>query len=161
MIIVRNVKIEDLPELVAIEQSCFSKQEAASKEAFIKRIQQIPDSFFVAEENGEILGLVNGPVVDTAFITDDLFSDIKPNSLSGGHQTILGLAVSPHLQKRGIASLLLEHLEKEARLKNRESITLTCKEDLLRFYENRGYINHGVSDSEHGGAVWYNMGKKL
>lgn len=158
---IRNVHIDDLPKLVDIEQNCFPKEEAATKEAFEKRIHIIPDSFFVAEEDGEIVGLVNGPVIDTEYITDDLFSDIKVNPVAGGHQSILGIAVSPDYQKRGIALALLEHLEMEARTNKRDTITLTCKENLICFYEKRGYINQGVSISEHGNVTWYNMSKKL
>lgn len=161
MLEIRNVKMEDLPELVAIEHRCFTKEEAATKEGFEKRIQLIPDSFFVAEEDGGIIGLVNGPVIETQFITDDLFSDIKRNPPSGGHQSILGIAVSPQCQKRGVAPALLAHLENEARANKRETITLTCRESLISFYEKSGYVNHGVSDSKHGGVIWYNMSKKL
>lgn len=161
MLNIRNVKMEDLPELVVIENLCFPKEEAATEEAFEKRIQFISDSFFVAEEDDVIVGLVNGPVIETAFITDDLFSGIKGNPASGGHQSILGLAVSPHYQKRGVASALLAHLEKEARANKRETITLTCKKKLIQFYENYGYLNCGVSTSQHGGVIWYNMSKKL
>lgn len=161
MLNIRNVTIKDLPDLVIIEQICFPIEEAATEEAFKKRIQLIPDSFFVAEECGVIIGLVNGPVIETEYITDDLFDEIKLNPPTGGHQTVLGVAVTPHFQTRGVATALLEHLEKEAISKNRESITLTCKEDLIRFYENLGYKNRGVSKSEHGGVTWYNMIKKL
>lgn len=158
---IRKVKIEDLPELVVIENLCFPSEEAATKEAFEKRIQFIPDSFFVAEENGVIVGLVNGPVIEIEYITDDLFSEIRANPVTGGHQSILGIAVSPNFQKRGLASTLLAHLEKEARTHKRETITLTCKENLIHFYENRGYMNKGVSNSEHGGVKWYNLSKRL
>ncbi|WP_045516726.1 GNAT family N-acetyltransferase [Neobacillus niacini] len=161
MIIIRNVTIKDLSDLVIIEHLCFPTEEAATEEAFKQRIRLIPDSFFVAEEGGVIVGLVNGPVIETEFITDDLFEEIKENPAFGGHQTVLGVAVTPHFQTRGVATALLVHLEKEARLKKRESITLTCKEDLIRFYENLGYKNRGVSKSEHGGVTWYNMSKKL
>jgi len=161
MITLRNVKFSDLPQLVVIENLCFTKEEAATKEAFEKRIHLIPDSFFVAEEGGVLIGLVNGPVIETTFITDDLFDNIKENPKSGGHQSILGLAVSPDHQKRGVASQLLTHLEKEARANKRESVTLTCKDNLIHFYEKHGYVNCAVSNSEHGGVVWYNMSKKL
>ena len=161
MLTIRNVTMNDLPDLVIIEQICFPIEEAATEEAFTQRIQLIPDSFFVAEEYGVIVGLVNGPVIEKEFITDDLFEEIKPNPPAGGHQTVLGVAVTPHFQTRGVATALLAHLEKEAISKNRESITLTCKEDLIRFYENVGYQNRGVSKSEHGGVQWYNMNKKL
>lgn len=161
MMKIRNVTIEDLPKLVGIEQQCFSREEAATEEAFEGRIRRIPDSFFVAEENGEVIGLVNGPVIQTEFITDDLFANIQENPLTGGHQSILGLAVFPSKQSRGVASDLLTHLEKSSRERKRETITLTCKEDLIQFYEKFGFVNRGVSNSEHGGIVWYNMCKKL
>ena len=57
MLKIRNVKMKDLPELVVIENLCFTKEEAATKEAFEKRIRLISDSFFVAEEDGLIAGL--------------------------------------------------------------------------------------------------------
>lgn len=161
MLNIRNVKMDDLPEIVIIEHLCFPKEEAATKEAFEKRIRNIPDSFFVAEKDGVIVGFVNGPVIETPFITDDLFKEIKENPASGGHQSILGIAVTPHFQTRGVAAALLDHIEKVARVNHRETITLTCKEDLIRFYEKYDYINMGVSRSEHGGVTWYNMVKKL
>ncbi|MGG3467069.1 N-acetyltransferase [Neobacillus pocheonensis] len=161
MLKIRNARMDDLTELLIIEHLCFSEDEGATKEAFEKRIQLIADSFFVAEMNGVLVGLINGPVIETAYITDDLFNEIKENPISGGHQSVLGLAVTPHFQTRGIAAALLDHLEKVSKEKNRETITLTCKEDLIRFYENHGYENHGVSNSRHGGVTWYNMIKKL
>lgn len=157
MIIIRNVKNDDLERLNIIENRCFPIEEAASFEALKKRIEKINDSFFVAEYNGDIVGLVNGPVVDVEFITDDLFDDIINNPISGGHQTILGLAVDPEVQGKGIARMLLTTVEKEARSKQRTSITLTCKEELIKFYESNGYSNMGVSESQHGGVTWYNM----
>ncbi|NRD79746.1 GNAT family N-acetyltransferase [Bacillus sp. BRMEA1] len=161
MVKIRKVKLEDLPELVMIENLCFRKEEAATRDAFQKRIQYISDSFLVAEVEGVIVGLINGPVIEKPYITDDLFSEIKVNPALGGHQSVLGLAVSPDFQKRGIAAALLSHLENEAQLHKRESVTLTCKEELIGFYENHGYVNKGISSSNHGGVIWYNMLKNL
>lgn len=161
MLNIRNVRLKDLTELVEIEQLCFSKEEAATKQSFEKRIRLIPDSFFVAEENGKLVGLVNGPVISELYITDDLFSDINKNPSTGDHQSILGLAVAPQFQNRGVASQLLLHIEKVAKASDRETITLTCKENLVRYYENHGFLNEGKSSSTHGGVTWYNMIKKL
>jgi ribosomal protein S18 acetylase RimI-like enzyme len=161
MFTIRNAEMEDLDGIVAIENLCFLKEEAALKETFEKRIQHISDSFFVAEEDGVVIGIVNGPVIKEPLITDDLFSDLTANPVNGGHQSILGLAVSPQFQKRGVASALLSHIEKEAKKNNRETIILTCKQNLISFYEKHGYFNIGVSSSNHGGAVWFNLIKKL
>ncbi|MCH6264547.1 MULTISPECIES: GNAT family N-acetyltransferase [Neobacillus] len=161
MLNIRNVKMEDLSEITIIESLCFPIEEAATKETFEMRIRVIPDSFFVAERKGAIVGFVNGPVIETPYITDDLFREIKANPLTGGHQSVLGIAVTPHFQTRGVAAALLAHIEEAATAKKRETITLTCKEDLIGFYEKFGYNNMGVSKSEHGGVIWYNMVKKL
>jgi ribosomal protein S18 acetylase RimI-like enzyme len=161
MLNIRNVEADDLPTLVAIENLCFSKDEAATKEALKKRILFIKDTFYVAEERGEVLGFINGPVISEPFITDDLFTDSNENPKLGGHQSILGLAVSPNHQEKGIATLLLEFMEKKARAKERKTITLTCKEDLIPFYEKKGLSNQGKSSSQHGGVTWFNMTKNL
>ncbi|MGE7624153.1 GNAT family N-acetyltransferase [Viridibacillus sp. NPDC096237] len=84
-----------------MENLCFTKEEAATQESFEKRIQLITDSFFVAEVNGSVVGLINGPAIEQPKITDDLFSAIKLNPTTDGHQSILGLAVSPEYQKQG------------------------------------------------------------
>ena len=55
MISLRNVQISDLEQLILIENEGFSIEEAATKEAFIERIQLIPDTFIVAEKEGKSL----------------------------------------------------------------------------------------------------------
>ena len=39
----------------------------------------------------------------------------------------------------------------------RKGCILTYKENMISYYEKFGYQNQGVSQSEHGGAVWYDM----
>ena len=34
---------------------------------------------------------------------------------------------------------------------------LTCKEELIPYYEQFGFENRGLSASVHGGAAWYDM----
>ena len=71
MIVMRQVEMADLEQLIAIENDGFTPEEAASRQAFIERIAEIPDSFIVAVEDGVILGYVNGPVISQVYITDD------------------------------------------------------------------------------------------
>ena len=158
---IRQVIAEDLDQLIRIENLGFSVEEAATREAFIKRIQMIPDSFLVALIEGDVVGYVNGPVMEPLYITDDLFADVKQNPLIGGMQSILGLAVDPSFRHQGIAKQLLFSLEEVAKRSNRQALSLTCKEELIRFYESCGYKNHGISDSVHGGVQWFNLVKHL
>jgi ribosomal protein S18 acetylase RimI-like enzyme len=159
MISLRNVQSTDLEEILFIENEGFSKEEAATKEAFVKRIQLIPDTFIVAEEEGKILGYINGPIINQPYITDDLFEKIKVNPKKGGYQSVLGIAVSKQARNQGIAKILINRMEELVEENEREGITLTCKQDLVSFYEKFGFVNHGMSESQHGGIRWYNMVK--
>ena len=161
MVTIRNAEMSDLEDIVELENRCFSKEDAASKTAFQLRIERISDTFLVAELEGEIIGLINGPVIDHPYITDDLFKEVKENQELYGHLSVLGLAVDPDYQKQGIASKLMAAFETIATLKKRKTITLTCKEQYKTFYEKLGFEIHGLSQSQHGGAVWYNMVKSV
>ncbi|MCM3600953.1 GNAT family N-acetyltransferase [Robertmurraya korlensis] len=160
MITLRNVQSTDLEQLLLIENEGFSKEEAATKEAFVERIQLIPDTFIVAEKEGEILGYINGPIINQTYITDNLFKKIKENPSRGGYQSILGLAVSEQSRGKGIAKILIKKMEELVEEKERDGITLTCKQNLVSFYEKFGFVNHGLSESQHGGVRWYNMVKR-
>ncbi|PKG22640.1 GNAT family N-acetyltransferase [Niallia nealsonii] len=157
MISLRNVQATDLEQLLLIENEGFPIEEAATKEAFVERIQLISDTFIVAEKEGKILGYINGPIINQPYITDDLFEKIKENPKRGGYQSILGLAVSKQARNQGIAKILIDQMEDIAKENQREGITLTCKQELVSFYEKSKFVNHGMSESQHGGVCWYNM----
>ncbi|MBB3111738.1 ribosomal protein S18 acetylase RimI-like enzyme [Paenibacillus phyllosphaerae] len=157
MIVLRNVQAMDLNQLLIIENEGFSQEEAATKEAFVERTRLIADTFIVAEKDGEILGYMNGPIIAEPYITDDLFKEIRENPRRGGYQSVLGLAVSSKARGQGIAKLLMDRMEELVVENEREGITLTCKEELIPFYEKFGFVNHGLSASQHGGVSWYNL----
>ena len=159
MISLRNVQASDLEQLLLIEGEGFSKEEAATKEAMVERIHKIADTFIVAEKEGKIVGYINGPIINQLYITDDLFETIGENPKTGGTQSILGVAVSKNARKQGIARILIEKMEELAAENERQGITLTCKEELVSFYEKLGFVNHGLSESNHGGVSWYNLVK--
>lgn len=45
----------------------------------------------------------------------------------------------------------------DARMAGRKGCILTCKDKLLHYYEKFGFKNCGISQSMHGGAIWYDM----
>lgn len=159
--LLRQATAADLPRLIAIENLCFTPDEAATPAAFALRVARIPDSFWVAELHGEVVGLVNGPVVGERYIRDELFKELGANPAAGGHQTVLGLAVDPAHRKLGIGRQLLAQLESVARAAQRETVTLTCLADRVPFYESLGYVNEGASASAHAGEQWFNLVKPL
>lgn len=154
---IRKVKPEDLDAVTRVEAVCFPEAEAAPRESFRQRISTFSDSFFVAEKDGEIIGFINGCATDSRVIFDEMFADASHHREDGIYQSIFGLDVIPEYQHQGLASRLMKHLIEDAREKGRKGLTLTCKDRLIGFYERFGYKNLGLSQSVHGGAVWYDM----
>ncbi len=157
--IIRNAVLDDLEEIAQVEALCFPAAEAAGKEAFFNRIKTFSDSFFVAEdtETGTIIGFINGAVVHEKTICDEMFEDAGWHKKDGPYQSVFGLDVIPQRRKQGVAFALMERLIEDARQRGRKGLILTCKERLIPYYEKFGYRSLGISESVHGGAVWYDM----
>ena len=156
-VIIRQVKPEDLDKVTEVEAVCFPAAEAATRESFAQRIATFPESFFVAEHNGTIIGFINGCATDERTIRDEMFEDSSLHNPEGCYQSIFGLDVIPEYQRQGIAAELMNHLIEDAKKKGRRGLILTCKDRLIHYYAKFGYQNLGVSASVHGGAVWYDM----
>jgi len=154
---IRKAAIEDLSSVAHVEAICFPEAEAASRESLEKRIKTFPESFLVAETDGKIIGFINGCVTNERVIYDKLFSDASLHNPNGDYQAVFGLDVLPEYQRQGIAAQLMNHMIKESKSAGRKGVILTCKDRLIHYYEKFGFKNKGVSKSQHGGAVWYDM----
>ena len=70
---------------------------------------------------------------------------------------IFGVNTLPGFRRRGYAEKVLRKVVEDAKNAGRKGVVLTCKDRLVPFYEKIGFVNEGLSESTHGGAVWYNM----
>lgn len=154
---IRPVRPEDVEVLTSVESICFPEAEAATKSSFISRIAAFPECFFVAESEGNIIGFINGMATDSKVIEDIMFEDSSLHKPNGIYQSIFGLDVLPDYRNQGIAAALMEHMIEDAKKKGRKGLILTCKDRLLHYYAKFGYENMGISNSVHGGAIWYDM----
>lgn len=154
--VIRTVTPADLDGVCAVENAGFPPAEGATREAFRYRIEAFPQWFLVAEEEGTVVGLLNGPATDAQFICDRLYEPGGAGE-NGTTLAILGLAVLPDRRRQGIAAQLMHAYLDRARQGGMERVVLTCKENLIPFYEQFGFVNRGVSQSVHGGVVWYDM----
>lgn len=154
---IRRANFDDLDRIVTLESICFPEEEAASRETFEYRISAFPESFYVAVDEDEIVGIVNGCVTNSPVISDDLFKPEGGHVPNGKNQAIFGLLVAPEYRKKGVAAKLMNHFMEAARQAGREKVILTCKQHLIPYYEGFGFVNQGISKSTHGGAVWYDM----
>ena len=153
---IRNVEPADLNAVTELEALCFPPAEAATREAMAYRIGAFPERFFVAEEAGEIIGLIDGCASNLETIEDRLFEPCG-HEPTGKNQMVFGLAVHPDYRCQGVAAALMKRLIVSAREQGMERVVLTCKEEKIPYYSKFGFQNRGVSQSTHGGAVWYDM----
>lgn len=154
---IRAVTGSDLDRCAEIEAACFPREQAASRAAIRDRIAAYAEHFLVGELDGRIIGYVMGPVIRQERIADEMFGDTGCHDADAPWQSVFSLAIHPDWQGRGYGRELLNALIAQAREKGRKGVTLTCLERKLAYYAGFGFLNRGVSQSVHGGAVWYDM----
>lgn len=154
---IRHAEMADLDRLAAIEEAGYPAAEGASKESIRGRLSVYPDCFWVLEREGNICAFVNGFVTDQADLTDEMYDDPKMHDPKGAWQMIFSVVTAPEARHTGAASELLRQVKADAKAAGRKGIVLTCKEKLLGFYAQFGFVDEGVSSSEHGGVVWHQM----
>lgn len=157
---IRLATMADLEEITAVEAVCFPAAEAADKESFRKRLEIFPNHFWLLEQDaseGRIISIINGMVTDIPVLVDDMFADATMHKEDGAWQMIFGVETIPEYRRQGCAAMLMKRVIEDTRRAGKKGLMLTCKEELIPFYEQFGYINEGISMSKHGGAVWYDM----
>lgn len=156
-ITIRSAYPEEAGTLAAIEAVCFPPEEAASEQAVRERMAAFPENFLVAEQDGRVVGFINGGTTDKPYLPDEFYHNVKLHKPEGAYQTVFGLNVLPEYRKHGIAGRLVERYLALAKERGKKAVILTCKEHMIHYYEKRGFVRYGVSDSCHGGATWYDM----
>lgn len=155
---IRNGRISDVDELTAIEAECFPAAEAAERKSFEDRLKHYADHFWILEDdNGKIISFVNGMVTDEEHLTDKMYENASMHNENGAWQMIFGVNTLPKYRKNGYAEAVLRRVIDDAKKQGRKGLVLTCKEKLIHFYGKLGFVDEGVSDSEHGGVVWHEM----
>ena len=154
---IRTATMEDLAVLTAIEAACFPAAEAATEADFAKRLAVYPDHFWLLEQEGEVISFVNGMVTDEADLRDEMYADAALHNPRGAWQMIFGVNTLPEYRRQGLAEQVLRRVIADAKEQGRKGCVLTCKEPLVHYYAKLGFENEGVSESTHGGVVWYAM----
>ena len=155
---IRNGRISDVDELTAIEAECFPAAEAAERKSFEDRLKHYADHFWILDDdNGKIISFVNGMVTDEEHLTDKMYENASMHNENGAWQMIFGVNTLLEYRKKGYAETVLRRVIDDAKKHGRKGLVLTCKEKLIHFYGKLGFVDEGVSDSEHGGVVWHEM----
>lgn len=155
--LIRTAKMEDLEAVAAVEAECFPPAEAATKEAFAKRLEYYGNHFWLMYDGDKLISFVDGFVTDDADLTDEMYEKAELHKEHGAWQMIFGVNTVPSYRKRGCAGELIKRAIADAKAQGRKGLVLTCKDRLIPYYAKFGFVNEGVSESVHGNAVWNQM----
>lgn len=155
--IIRHATIEDIDEIAFLEALCFPKEEAASPQSIADRVKAFPNKFWLCFIDNKLVSYSDGLVTNVPDLSDNMFENAQLHDENGAWQMIFSVCTHPKHQDKGLASLVIERLISDCKAAKRKGVVLTCKEALLPFYARFGFMNEGISKSEHGGALWYQM----
>ena len=158
---IRHANSKDVDILAKIELASYPKEEAASKNSIRERIKYFGDYFWILEENGEILAFINGMVSGEKNLNDEMYEDASLHNPDAKNFMIFSVVTNPNHRKKGYSKIILDKMIEDLEQQNKKEIVLTCKEHLLDFYARFGFVNEGISTSNHGGVSWYQMRKIL
>lgn len=154
---IRTATLNDLSVLTEIGKVCFPPEEAAAEKEFEERLKVYPNHFWILENDGDLIGFINGMVTNETKIRDVMFKNASLHEEDGAWQAIFGVNTVPKYRKCGYATKMMEQVIVDAKKQGRKGCVLTCKEELIHYYEKFGYKNEGISQSKLAGAVWYDM----
>lgn len=160
-LLIRTVTLADTEKCFEIESHCFEPSEAATLEKIKKRAQVYPEGFMVAEQNGEVIGLINCGATDQLDLADEDFKDMTGHHPNGKSVAIFSVAIDPKVQGKGVGKTLLNDFIERMKKAGKESILLICKDNLIGFYKKFGFQTLGKSNSTHGGFEWWEMALSL
>ena len=154
---IRTAAMADLDALATVEAQCFPAAEAADKATIQGRLAAYADHFWLLFEGDKLVSFVDGMTTDEPTLRDEMYENAALHDEDGTWQMIFGVNTLPAYRRRGCAGAVLERVIADARAQGRRGCVLTCKDKLVHYYEKFGFVNEGVSQSTHGGVVWYDM----
>ncbi len=126
MIVYRRMRPEDVPFISRLEEETFSMPWSA--ESFLQMIEREDNEYFVAEEDGRLLGGCGLLLI-------------------AGEGNITNVAVVPEARRRGVASGLLTYLMAEGDRAGLTAYTLEVRVSnaaAIGLYEKLGFISEGI-----------------
>ena len=157
MINIRTATLSDLDAIAQVEAACFPQAEAATREQFAQRLEHFASHFWLMFCGEKLIAFVDGFVTDEDTLTDEMFAHPELHDEAGKWQMIFGVNTLPEYRRKGYASELMRRVIQDSREQGRLGLVLTCKSEMVHWYARLGFVSEGLSESVHGGAVWYQM----
>lgn len=158
MLCLRHAHDFDLDCVDRLEHLSFSEAEAPCRERLKDRIRVFPEHFWLLFDEGELVAYCGGMAANEPHLKDEMYADPSLHDPAGAWQMLFTVCSHPDLRGMGLARYVLEACADETRIRGKKGIVLTCKEELVPFYERFGYADEGVSPySRHAGIAWHEM----
>lgn len=126
MIVYRKMRADDVPFLSRLEEETFSMPWSAA--SFLQMIEKEDSAYFVAEEDGRLLGGCGLLLI-------------------AGEGNITNVVVAPEARRRGVATGLLTYLLAEGGRAGLTAYTLEVRVSnvaAIRLYEKLGFASEGI-----------------
>lgn len=157
MLLIRNATIRDLNVIAAVEATCLSPAEAATRNILADRLHHYPDHFWLLFEDETLVSFLDGFVTDLPDLTDDMFKHAELHDENGQWQMIFGVNTIPSRRRRGHAGTLIDCAIRDAKQQGRKGVVLTCKDEMVRYYAKFGFITECKGLSRYAGIAWNQM----
>ncbi|MBY5033648.1 GNAT family N-acetyltransferase [Streptococcus gallolyticus] len=154
---IRFVTAADLPAIIALEEGNFPPQECMAREVLSFYVEHLGQTCLLVEDEGVVAGHLLATPMPESSLTDFVF---EQTALPKGDLSYLGissLSIAKKYQGQGLGTLLLAALKEVAVAAHFKGICLTCKEELISYYQMNGFSEMGLSSSQLGGEEWVEM----
>ena len=143
-ITIRQATLSDLNEILAIEESNFSADEAVRRQSLEECIRKSAGTFLVARDENQLVGYVLGAEVSETHTQALLNLEIKH------------VVIHPDHWGQGLGTLLLAALKQVTVELDYQGILLQSPDELLSYFEMNGFVEEEVTESHYGsGSEWY------
>ncbi|MDO5441198.1 MAG: GNAT family N-acetyltransferase [Bacillota bacterium] len=155
----RQINISESEQASAIEHVCFPPNEADGPEVMDRRIKALSHLFFVAidRKTGKLAGYINGISTNEGKFRDEFFTNETLNNDAGVNIMLVGIAVLPQYQHKGLAEELVRRYKELMKAAGKKRLILTCHDTKVPMYSKWGFADLGMADSTWGGDVWHEM----
>ncbi len=156
-LILKKATFDDLDAIAAVEALCFPAAEAATKKEFAQRLCYYADYFWLLFDGDKLVAFIDGMATNRKDLADEMYENAALHDVDGDWQMVFGVNTLPDYRGRGLAAYLIKAMIQSARAEGRKGLVLTCKESLLVYYSKFGFVDEGLSISNHGGVPWHQM----
>ncbi|MDR5758747.1 GNAT family N-acetyltransferase [Caballeronia sp. LZ035] len=153
----RQATPTDIDRCYEIETSAYEGDEAATREKIATRIGQYPQGFIVMEQDGRVIGFINGGCAHDVVMSDEAFKELIGHDPAAPNVVIMSVVIDPACQGHGHASLMMRTFVAHMTAMGKKTIHLMCKDRHVALYERLGYRYVRPSSSDHGGMAWHEM----